>query len=368
MIGGFLKKQVNIKKIEFEKVKWENEKFLEEIRKELNNYVNDLDKILSKRYKKIIQELQPNIREKALKILQNKNLFDNDMEYIGNTNIVEFNKKEKILNGGYVSGRIIVNPSSAKQFYEAYIDFENGKTKGIRDLNYEKPLNELKDLSSLEVLYWYYFNEKTYQDFLKSTMLHEDIHRWTLGASIIDEPIDIFAMEGFVEKEARNVAEENKLEYAKCFRNDEILLIEYLTNGIFDKNDITMTMLYNENATACLKFAMMMKIFKELEEKSVDKAKDLTNNIYIELANNITENKTNNFEKNYREIFAGIKTSKSDEIIKSIETEIAKEKEHEIKSFNEFEKATIDKMKIDKVSKQTSQDKEPYQDRKEQQR
>ena len=314
---------MNKKEIESEIEKWKDESFLEEVRRELCDYVNDLDKILSERYRKtIIQILNPNIREQALKTLQNKKMFDDNMQYIGNTDIVELNKEEKIANGGYVNGRIIVNPNSAKQFYDAYIDFANGKTDGIRDFDYEKPLSELKELSSLEILYWHYFNEKTYQDFLKSTMLHEDIHRWTLGATMFDSPIDIFAMEGFVEKEARNVAEENNLEYANCFRNDELSLIEYLSNGIFDKNDNAMSMLYNGNAEQCLILAMKMKVFKELDEKSVNKAGELAKNMYIELMNNIKGNNTNSFGKNYREIFSGMKTDKSNEIIKYIEDKI----------------------------------------------
>lgn len=359
---------MNIKKIEDEEAKWENESFLEEVRGELCNYVNDLDKILSERYRKIIQELNPNIRERALETLQIKKMFDYNMQYIGNTDIVEFNKKEKIANGGYINGRIIINPNSAKQFYAAYIDFANGKTDGIRDFDYEKPLSELKELSSLEILYWYYFNEKIYQDFLKSTMLHEDIHRWTLGATMFDSPIDVYAMEGFVEKEARNVAEENNLEYAKCFRNDELVLIDYLSNGIFDKNDNAMSMLYNGNPQQCLIFAMKMKVFKELDEKSVNKAGELAKNMYRELINNTEGNNTNSFGKNYREIFAGMKTNKSDEIIKYIEDKIEKEKEiggnFTLKSGVE---ATIEKTRIEQMNQQTNQIKEQYQDKEEQQ-
>ena len=319
---------MNKKEIESEIEKWKDESFLEEVRRELCDYVNDLDKILSERYRKtIIQILNPNIREQALKTLQNKKMFDDNMQYIGNTDIVELNKEEKIANGGYVNGRIIVNPNSAKQFYDAYIDFANGKTDGIRDFDYEKPLSELKELSSLEILYWHYFNEKTYQDFLKSTMLHEDIHRWTLGATMFDSPIDIFAMEGFVEKEARSVAEENNLEYANCFRNDEVSLIDYLSNGIMDKNDNAMSMLYNGNAEQCLLFSMKIKVFNELDEKSADKAGKIAKNMYIELLDKTKANNTNSFGKNYREIFARMKIDKSNEIIKYIEDKIAKEKE-----------------------------------------
>ena len=359
---------MNIKKIENEEAKWENESFLEEVRGELCNYVNDLDKILSERYRKIIQELNPNIREQALETLQIKKIFDDKMQYIGNTDIVEFNKKEKIANGGYINGRIIINPNSAKQFYAAYIDFANGKTDVIRDFDYEKPLSELKELSSLEILYWYYFNEKTYQDFLKSTMLHEDIHRWTLEATMVDSQIDKFAMEGFVEKEARNVAEENNLEYANCFRNDEMSLIDYLSNGIFDKYDNAVSMLYNVDPQQCLGFAMKMKVFKGLDEKSVKRAEELARNMYLELMNKPEGNNTNSFGKNYREIFAGMKTNKSDEIIKYIEDKIAKEKEiGENFTLKYGVEATIEKTRIEQMNQQTNQIKEQYQDKEEQQ-
>lgn len=317
---------MNIKKIEDEEAKWEDDIFLEEVRRELCGYVNDLDEILSERYRKIIQGLNPNIKGQALETLKNKDLFDEDMNYVGSKNIVEFNREEKIANGGYVNGRIIVNPDSAKQFYAGYMDFADGKKEGIRDFDYGKPLSELKDLSSLEILYWHYFNEKTYQDFLKSTMLHEDVHRWTLEANIVDSPIDIFAMEGFVEKEARSIAEENNLEYANCFRNDEVSLIDYLSNGIMDKNDNAMSMLYNGNAEQCLLFAMKIKVFNELDEKSADKAGKIAKNMYIELLDKTKANNTNSFGKNYREIFAGMKTDKSNEIVKYIEYKIAREK------------------------------------------
>ena len=318
---------MNKKEIESEIENWEDEIFLEEVRRELCDYVNHLDKILSERYRKIIQGLNPNIKGQALETLQNKYLFDDDMNYVGSKDIVEFNREEKIANGGYVNGRIIVNPDSAKQFYAGYMDFADGKKEGIRDFDYGKLLSELKDLSSLEILYWHYFNEKTYQNFLKSTMLHEDVHRWTLGATMFDSPIDIFAMEGFVEKEARSVAEENNLEYANCFRNDELSLIDYLSNGIMDKNDNAMSMLYNGNAEQCLLFSMKIKVFNELDEKSADKAGKIAKNMYIELLDKTKANNTNSFGKNYREIFSGMKTDKSNEIIKYIEDKIEREKE-----------------------------------------
>lgn len=359
---------MNIKEIEDQIAKWEDDIFLEETRVELCSYVNSLDKILSERYRKIIQKLNPNIKGQALMTLKDKGLFDDNMNYIGNMDIVEFNRKEKITNGGYINGRIIVNPDSAKQFYDSYMDFANGKMEGIRNLDYGKPISELKDLSSLEVLYWHYFNEKTYQDFLKSTMLHEDVHRWTLGATMVDSSIDIFAMEGFVEKEARNIAEENNLEYAKCFRNDELMLINYLSNGIFDSNDNAMSMLYNGNAEQCLMFAMKMKVFKEIEGISPDRAGKLAKSMYIELLDNMKGNNENGFGKNYREIFAGVHTDKSDEIIKYIEDKIVREKGIEenfaLKSGVE---ATLDKTRTEQMNQQTNQIKEQYQDKEVQQ-
>ena len=48
---------MNIKEIEYEIAKWEDMSFLEEIKKELCDYVNELDKIISRRYRKIIQEM-----------------------------------------------------------------------------------------------------------------------------------------------------------------------------------------------------------------------------------------------------------------------------------------------------------------------
>ena len=144
---------------------------------------------------------------------------------------------------------------------------------------------------------------------------------------MFDSPIDIFAMEGFVEKEARSVAEENNLEYANCFRNDELSLIDYLSNGIMDKNDNAMSMLYNGNAEQCLLFSMKIKVFNELDEKSADKAGKIAKNMYIELLDKTKANNTNSFGKNYREIFSGMKTDKSNEIIKYIEDKIEREKE-----------------------------------------
>lgn len=316
---------MNIKQIKKQIVKWEDESFLENIRIELCRYVNYLDEIISKRYRKIIQGLTPDIKMKVLETLQNKKLFDDNMNYIGNTNIVKFDRNEQIANGACKRGKIIVNPNSAKQFYASYMDFANGKMSGIRNFDYSKPLSELKDLSSIEILYWYYFNEKTYQDFLISTMLHENVHRWTIVSTMMDEPIDVFAMEGFVEKEARNIADENNLEYAKCFRPDETMLIDYLSDGILNEHDNVVLMLYCKNAMLCLINVMMIKVFEEIEEKSPEKARKLAKKMYIELMHNIKIDITSNFGKNYREIFAEMKPNKSYDIINFIETKIARE-------------------------------------------
>lgn len=325
---------MNFKEIADQITKWEDESFLEDIRRDLCDYVNGLDKILSERYGKIIQKLNPNEKEQALGRLQRKNMFDNNINYIGNVDIVKFDRNEKVANGGYINGKIIVNPDSAKQFYASYMDFANGKVEGIRDLDYSKQLSELKDLSPLEVLYWYYFNKKTYQDFLKSTMLHESVHRWTLEATMFDFPIDIFALEGFVEKEARYIAEENNLEYAKCFRKDELAFIDTLLEGILNEDDSAMVMLCLGNAEACLIFVMRIKIFMEIEGISQDKAGKLAKSIYIELMDNMRGYPTKKFGKNYREIFAGMKTDISQKTINIIEAKIESEKEM-------FEKLTL---------------------------
>lgn len=312
--------------IQIELAKWSDEKFLEDTRIELCEYVNDLDKIFCERYKNlIVGQEKSKVREEMLETLKIRGLFDDNMNYIGTSNIVKFDREKKVANGGCMKGSIIVNPNSAKQFYDAYMDFADGKLEGIReDIDYSKPLSELNDLSSLEILYWHYANQRTYQDFLKSTMLHENVHRWTLDASIFDDSIDIYAMEGYVEREARDIAEENNIEYARCFRNDEINFIDYLGRNN-DKTDNISSMLYYADSSNCLMLAIKIEILRKIREISVKKAEDLAFGLYKELNKQVENDTTNSIEKNYREVFAGIKPDKSYQLIGLIEALIKRE-------------------------------------------
>lgn len=329
------REKLNIQK---ELAKWSDEKFLEDTRLELCEYVNDLDNIFYERYKKIINGLKPGIREKALDTLKIKGLFDEDINYIGSSNIVKFDREKKVANGGYVNGSIIVNPDSAKQFYDAYMDFADGNREGTKkDIDYSKPLVELNDLSSLEILYWHYANQRTYQDFLKSTMLHENVHRWTLDASMFDDPIDIYAMEGYVEQEARTIADDNNIEYARCFRNDEVNFIQYL-NRDYNKLDSAISMLYFGNSTDCLTFDLRMETMKQLKDISPQQANALTKELYGNLNDKVEYSKTN-YGKNFREIFANIKLNKSYQLIDLIESII---KEEQIKEGQINKKHSLD--------------------------
>jgi len=318
---------MNQKEIEYELEKWDDDNFLKKVNTELCEYVNELDKLLYERYCRRIESFEPDDKARAMKILKSKKLIDDDMSYVGKSNIVEFDRDIKVTNGGFIKNKIIVNPNSAKQFYASYIDFSNGKTEGIRKYDYSQPLDSLKDLSSLETLYWYYFNGRTYQEFLKSTMLHEDIHRWTLRADMLDDPIDIFTMEGLVETEAREVAKENNIEYAKCFRNDEIMLIDYFNK--YNKIDKTNTMLCY-TSEAYLKFSIAYAIKKEVKEISKEKLVPLAKEIYFDLIKNIRSDNNSSVGINYREVFAQIRPNKSYKIIELIENAIAKEKTNQI--------------------------------------
>lgn len=313
-------------KIQEELARWSDEEFLETTRMELCEYVNGLDKIFCERYKNLIEgQEKTKVREKALEILKIRDLFDDNMNYIGISNIVKFDSETKVANGGYIKGSIIVNPNSAKQFYDAYMDFADGKLDGIReDIDYSKPISELKDLSSLEILYWHYFNQRPYQDFLKSTMLHENVHRWTLNGDVFYDPIDTYAMEGYVEREARDIAEENNIEYAKCFRNDEINFIDYLGRNN-DKTDNISSMLYYANSTDCLLFAIKIEILRNIEGISIKEAENLAFDLHEKLNKQVENDNRNSIGKNYREVFAGIKPDKSYQLIDLIENVIKKE-------------------------------------------
>lgn len=314
--------------IQIELAKWSDEKFLEDTRIELCEYVNDLDKIFCERYKNlIVGQEKSKVREEMLETLKIRGLFDDNMNYIGSSNIVKFDREKKVANGGYMKGSIIVNPNSAKQFYDAYMDFSDGKLEGIReDVDYSKLLVELNDLSSLEILYWHYANQRTYQDFLKSTMLHENVHRWTLNGdgAFLDDPIDIYVMEGYVEREARDIAEENNIEYARSFRNDEINFIDYLGRNN-DKTDNISSMLYYADSSNCLMFAIKIEILRKIRGISVKKAEDLALGLHKELNKQVENATTNSIGKNYREVFASIKPDKSYQLIGLIEALIKRE-------------------------------------------
>lgn len=309
--------------IESEISNWENENFLAKVSNELNQYVSRLDKILYKRYKERINDLSPDDKERAMKSLKAKKLMNDNMDFVEDPNIVKLDKEAQVANGGFYKGKILLNPNSAKQFYAAYTDFSNGITDGIREFDYNQPLSKLENLSSLEILYWYYINGKTYQDFLKSTMLHEDVHRWTLGADIFDSPIETFFIEGLVETESREVAKENNIEYANCFRSDEVNLIDYLNKyNIIDRT----SMMLCYNSTTCLLGMIGMVIRGKMNGIESKDLANLNKQIYMEIASIVGPNKNNNIGKNYREIFANIKPNKSYQIIEVIKNTIDREK------------------------------------------
>lgn len=309
--------------IESEISNWENEEFLAKVSNELNQYVSRLDKILYKRYKERINDLSPDDKESAMKRLKAKKLMNDNMDFVGDSNIVKLDKEAQVANGGFYKGKILLNPNSAKQFYAAYTDFSNGITDGIREFDYNQPLSKLENLSPLEILYWYYINGKTYQDFLKSTMLHEDVHRWTLGADMLDDPIDTFFMEGLVETESREVAKENNIEYANCFRSDEVNLIDYLNKyNIIDRT----SMMLCYDSTTCLLGMLGMVIRGKMNGIESKDLANLSKQIYMEIASIVSPNKNNNIGKNYREIFANIKPNKSYQIIEVIKNTIDREK------------------------------------------
>ena len=318
---------MNLNEIEIEEQKWKDENFQKNVQDKLCQYVGNLDEILQKRYRDRIKNLSQDDKNRAVGCLKARNLFDENLEYIGDSNIVRMDSNANVANGGYYMGEILVNPNSAEQFYSAYKDFLQGKTEGIRKLDYAKPLDELEGASALETLYWFYTNGKTYEEFLKSTMLHEDIHRWTLAADIFDDPIDIFTAEGLVETEAREIAKENGIEYANCFRNDEINLINFFSQyNIVDRTD--MMLCYTPDT--CLLAMINMSTFGILKGISGQEAGKIGREIYAKLNTFYPNEKQNSVGKNYREIFANIKPKKSCEIIEFIQSELKNVKEHNL--------------------------------------
>lgn len=216
---------------------WEDEGFLDKTRQELNRYSQEIDSVLYKRYmSQISEQSDEKLKAKALKRLMKRNLIDENEELVDRSDDVIFDPNVPAINGAHDSGRdkIVFNPEGAKSFYESYLQFSEGKREGIRDLDYSLSMEELPDLTPSEILYWNYTHDVSYEDFCKVTLLHENVHKWTLrgatglGAMMMGKD-EIAMIEGLVEQEARAVAKDNpQLTYSNCFRNDEVDIVSFL--------------------------------------------------------------------------------------------------------------------------------------------
>ena len=158
-------------------------------------------------------------------------------------------------NGGFspVYG-ILISKKGATYFYNSYKEFNSGNTHGARDLDYSSITEEeLPSLSPQELLYWCYAHDITYEEFCKSTLLHENTHRWTLDQDMFDDPIDITIKEGMVENEARTIAYHNGIPYIPIFRNKELEIVKSILPN-FTNNYITTTLIDNNTDRLILDF------------------------------------------------------------------------------------------------------------------
>ena len=216
---------------------WKNGEFLKKVVKELNEYSQKIDVILYKRYmRNISEQSDQNLIVKAMKRLRKRNLIDEESNLVKREKDVVFDFNIPAINGVHDSAtdKIVFNPNGAKCFYQSYLQFSDGKRDGIRELDYKMDISQLPELTPSEILYWCYQNGITYEQFCKITLLHENVHKWTLRgatgfAAVMMGKDEIALIEGLVEQEARAVASENpELLYLHCFRNEEVDFVKTL--------------------------------------------------------------------------------------------------------------------------------------------
>jgi len=326
--------------------KWGDEQFTDRVESELNKYSQEIDLVLYKRYiKQILEQSDEKLKNKALKRLRQRNLINEDNELIERTDDVIFDSSKPIINGAHDSAtdKIIFNPKGAKSYYQSFLQFEEGKRDGIRDFDYKVDIKELPDLTPAEILYWCYENNVRYEEFCKITLLHENVHKWTLrGATgmvaVMMGKDEVVMIEGLVEQEARAVAEENpQLIYNNCFRNDELNLVNFLSQYYDPSNSL----LYQSGDRFCTN---AVRNFLESKGVSDEEIREEFNKI-IENLTNICEREFSGapnaeFDKSFYDIFLRKQELVSEEILKIFEGYEPNDKAKNI-TISDIGKATI---------------------------
>lgn len=311
---------------------WENPTFLEEVQSELNSYSQKIDSILYERYiKQILSIDDDKMRTKALKRLLQRNLIDENNQPIIRTDDVKIDSTVPVINGAYDSAtdKIVFNPKGARSYYQSFLQFEEGKRDGIRDFDYSKDIKELKDLTPSEVLYWCYCNDIRYTDFCKITLLHEDVHKWTLrGATglgaLMMSNAEIVFLEGLVEQEARRIAKDNpEIMYANCFRNDEVNLISFLSQYYEPSNALLYQSAGKFEDLSIEYFLQQNGIEQEQLREEFDKVLETIETICYE---KYSGKPNDEFDKSFYDIFLEKEEFGTDEILKVLRKYMDKDK------------------------------------------
>ena len=220
-----------------EKEKWQDEKFLEEVLVRLNEHEEKIDEILYERYSYVMNawanqgEQAQRASERMKKKLMDRGLIDEQGNLCQNKKAISFADISSVNGGTNTKGEIMFNPKGAQCFYDSYLEFLEGEREGIRDFDYSKDINELPELTSAEALYWCYCHEINYEEFVKITLLHESVHKWTLLGNFLDDQSETELIEGMVEQEARRVGKGNpELGYIPIFRSDDVKRAAFLEN------------------------------------------------------------------------------------------------------------------------------------------
>jgi len=321
-----MKREDILKEIE----NWSNPTFLEGVQEELNEYSQKIDSILYERYmKQILSSDDEKMKSKALKRLMKRNLIDENNQQITRSDDVKFDSTIPVINGAHDSAtdKIVFNPKGAKSYYQSFLQFEEGKRDGIRELDYSQNIKELPDLTPSEILYWCYCNDVNYTDFCKITLLHENVHKWTLrGASgfgaLMMSNDEIVFIEGLVEQEARSVAKDNpELMYANCFRNDEVNLISFLTQYYEPSNSLLYQTAAKFEDRSIASFLQQSGISEEQLLEEYNKVIETVESICYE---KYSGKPNDEFDKSFYDIFLEKQEYGTDEILKVLKAYMTK--------------------------------------------
>ena len=210
---------------------WNDDIYLSKVIEELRLYVSELDELFLQRCIKKNKRYTGSATDEIIHDLIKRGIINKNKEIIAN-NTVSISDVAGV-NGGYSPKTgIIISLTGARLFYNSYLMFAKGNIKGISEKDYSLPLNEFSNLTEIEILYWCYKNNVLYEEFLKTTILHENTHKWTCFGAFTDDMIDTILSEGLVEAEARSFAAENGINYLPIFRNKEINVAKFFTKDL----------------------------------------------------------------------------------------------------------------------------------------